>query len=134
MLNFLKNRLFSLAVNTSPTNTFLTASVIGDENNTLLEDHQQQKLLSKIEKTTSENHLSSSFHVSLLADNKNIIRIGSNLMDEAYFLNKFEEYEKNDCWDYVFQVWSKLKKNDQHYPSTSTNGIRKQFSHHNSIS
>jgi hypothetical protein len=28
-------------------------------------------------------------------------------MDEEYFLRKFEEYEKNDSWDYVFQVFGR---------------------------
>ena len=73
MFTFLKNRFVQIAVAT-----------VGGE---------------RITASTALNQQQQKFSATAAA----AITVGPNLMDERYFLSKFEEYEKSDSWDYVFQ-------------------------------
>lgn len=100
MFNFLRNRFIAIA-----------ASSIGGEEKVVV---QQQKQRHNFPPTSGVNITecggvsgSSSSYQNLHTTNnmtETTTTIDQNLMDESYFLNKFDEYEKNDSWDKVFSV------------------------------
>jgi hypothetical protein len=102
MFTFLKNRFISS-----------TIAVIGAAEGAKEKLGLQQQN-SKRTSTTSDHPFNNNNYFSLPRSTP-YQSAGPNLMDEEYFLRKFDEYEKNDTWEYVFQVYSYTfkKKRDQ---------------------
>uniref|UniRef100_A0A914MIY3 protein-tyrosine-phosphatase n=1 Tax=Meloidogyne incognita TaxID=6306 RepID=A0A914MIY3_MELIC len=108
MFNFLRNRFIAIAA---------SSNYFGGEER-LVEVIQQQKQqkrhlvppTSGVNKNKEEKSVSSSSSNSYQQQKQQKLNkmteinttIDSNLMDEKYFLNKFDEYEKEDSWDKVF--------------------------------